>query len=88
MKKYSSSGKRRFSEKLEVLELVEVPVQVVDRLADDLEHPIKEAAADDRGGLEDGLEIVIQPVDPRHDDALQGVGDGNLVEILSHPPLC
>ena len=70
------------ADQLHRLKLRHAGVLRLRRPVDHLQHPAKEAAADNRGQLQGLLDLVRQPVDARQDQALHGVGDVQAFDLL------
>src|SRR5262249_61733027 len=62
-------------EELEARELTEVGLEQVLAVPNGREERRRELAAQHRGGLEDALVLLLEPVDARAEDAVHGVRD-------------
>ena len=75
-----------FADELGMFEFGHARRQCVARGADDFEHAVEEAAANDRGQLQRLLHLFVEPVDARQDQALHGVGQVHLFDLFHQLP--
>ena len=74
------------ADQLRMLELRDARFKRTPRRADDLQHPVEEAAADHRSELERLLHLFIEAVDPCQDQALHRVGQVHLIDLPDDLP--
>ena len=70
---------------LQRLQLLEESLELPGQPGDALQQSLQELAADDRRELDGALAVLPEPVEARHDDALDGVGHAHLAHPLDHP---
>ena len=84
---YSGSGLScLFADEFKLLQLDKSVLKVGVSLADRAQDPIEETPPDDRGNLQQLLNIIFQPVDARHDHTLEGVRNCDLLHRLRRAP--